>query len=550
MSEQATKAYGIDLGTTFSCIAHIDEYGRPAIIPNAEGQYTTPSVVFLDGPNRVMGMEAKNNAILYADQVVSQVKRHMGEPDWRFFYDGKDYTAEEISSYILRKVVSDGEMALGHPITDVVITCPAYFGINEREATAKAGEIAGLNVRSIINEPTAAAIQYGLQDEADQVLLVYDLGGGTFDITMIDKKGDELQVIATGGDHHLGGTLWDNVVVNYLAEQWTSLTGSSEDPMNDLETMQHLLDRAEQAKISLSNPARDKVDVAAMHAGQREKVTLTRETFDELTGHLLERTIAYTREMLEEAERKGYTEFDQILLVGGSTRMLQVAERLKVEFGSEPKSFEPDEAVAKGAAWYGQKLVVGDMIKIIIESWGVAETEQAPAEMVGKAQQEAADRLGLSLPSVQQYETMSIRNVTSRSFGVIALDPDMKERVSNIIRVNDLVPTEATRRFGTVEANQENADIRIMESLVRDEQAEVSECDEIGKALLPLPPGLPANSPIEITFRLNEQGRLDATGRELAGGQSIDAPQIETKRVISQEELEEAKARSEQLKFS
>ena len=550
MSEQATKAYGIDLGTTFSCIAHIDEYGRPAIIPNAEGQYTTPSVVFLDGPNRVMGMEAKNNAILYADQVVSQVKRHMGEPDWRFFYDGKNYTAEEISSYILRKVVSDGEMALGHPITDVVITCPAYFGINEREATAKAGEIAGLNVRSIINEPTAAAIQYGLQDEADQVLLVYDLGGGTFDITMIDKKGDELQVIATGGDHHLGGTLWDNVVVNYLAEQWTSLTGSSEDPMNDLETMQHLLDRAEQAKISLSNPARDKVDVAAMHAGQREKVTLTRETFDELTGHLLERTIAYTREMLEEAERKGYTEFDQILLVGGSTRMLQVAERLKVEFGSEPKSFEPDEAVAKGAAWYGQKLVVGDMIKIIIESWGVAETEQAPAEMVGKAQQEAADRLGLSLPSVQQYETMSIRNVTSRSFGVIALDPDMKERVSNIIRVNDLVPTEATRRFGTVEANQENADIRIMESLVRDEQAEVSECDEIGKALLPLPPGLPANSPIEITFRLNEQGRLDATGRELAGGQSIDAPQIETKRVISQEELEEAKARSEQLKFS
>lgn len=240
MTQQTTTVFGIDLGTTYSCIAHIDEYGRPATIPNAEGDRTTPSVIFFDGESRIVGKEAKNNAVLYPDQVVELVKRQMGQSDWVFFYDGKEYTPEEISSYIIRKVVGDAETALGISITDVVITCPAYFGINEREATAKAGEIAGLNVRSIINEPTAAAISYGLHEELDQVVLVYDLGGGTFDITMIDIKSGEVNVIATGGDHHLGGRNWDEIVVNYLAEQWMTITGSGEDPLDDLETVQDL----------------------------------------------------------------------------------------------------------------------------------------------------------------------------------------------------------------------------------------------------------------------------------------------------------------------
>jgi molecular chaperone DnaK (HSP70) len=274
MAEQATSIFGIDLGTTYSCIAHIDEYGRPDAIINAEGDRTTPSVVLFEGANIVVGKEAKNSAVSHKDQIVELVKRQMGQGDWVFFYNGTEYSAEEISSFILRKVVSDAETALGCTITDVVITCPAYFGINEREATARAGEIAGLQVRSIINEPTAAAIHYGLHAEQDQVVLVYDLGGGTFDITMIEIKEEEINVIATGGDYYLGGRNWDETIVAYLADQWMATTGSSEDPQDDPETLQDLFSKAEQAKRSLS--ARAKTEVAVTHVGQRQQITLTR----------------------------------------------------------------------------------------------------------------------------------------------------------------------------------------------------------------------------------------------------------------------------------
>jgi molecular chaperone DnaK (HSP70) len=548
MAYQAVTIFGIDLGTTYSCIAHIDEYGRPTTIPNAEGDRTTPSVVFFDGANRIVGKEAKNNAVLYPDQVVELVKRQMGQSDWVFFYDGKEYTAEEISSYILRKLVSDAEAALGTQITDVVITCPAYFGINEREATARAGEITGLNVRSIINEPTAAAIAYGLHEAQDQVILVYDLGGGTFDITMIEIKGGEINVIATGGDHYLGGRNWDEIIVNYLAEQWLAVTGASENPLDDLETVQDLFGKAEQAKMSLS--ARDKTDIAVTHAGQREKISLTRDKFNELTANLLERTIEYTHSMLKEAEKKGYTQFDQILLVGGATRMPQISERLNAEFGFETKMFEPDEAVAKGAAWYGQKLAIGDQIKIKIESWGVKESSQVSEEMLQKARQEVADELGLALPSVQRYDELAIRNVTSHSFGVVALDRQTRqEGVSNLIMMNDLVPVETTERFGTIDDNQENVEIRIMENNFSQARVEVSASQEIGQALLELPPGLRANSPIEITFRLDDQGRLHATARELSANKIIEVD-IQTSRVISQEKFDEAKARSKLVVIS
>lgn len=540
--------FGIDLGTTYSCIAYIDEYGRPATVPNAEGERITPSVVFFEGEQRIVGNEAKNNSVAYPDQVVAMVKRQMGQRDWVFFYNGDEYSAEEISSYILRKVVGDAEAFLGYKISDVVITCPAYFGVNEREATARAGEIAGLNVRSIINEPTAAAISYGLHDESDQVVLVYDLGGGTFDITMIEIKGGEINVIATGGDHYLGGRNWDETVVNYLAEQWLALTGSNEDPMDDIETVQDFFAKAEQAKKSLS--AREKTDVTVTHAGQREKITLTREKFDELTGNLLERTIEYTHNMLREAEKKGFSRFDQILLVGGSTRMPQVVDCLRSEFSMEPKSFDPDEAVAKGAAWYGQKLAIGDLIQIKIEGWGGADADAANPEVVERARQEVAEEMGLTLPSVQKYDALSITNVTSRSFGVIAIDAQTNEEiVSNIIRVNDSVPAEATQRFGTMEANQQHADIRIVENIISDERADLVSSEEIGNASLNLPSGLPANAPIEITFKLNEQGRLHATARELSDNRVVEVD-IQTTRVISESELATAKARSKQLAVS
>jgi molecular chaperone DnaK len=540
--------FGIDLGTTYSCIAYIDEYGRPATVPNAEGERITPSVVFFDGEQRIVGNEAKNNSVAYPDQVVAMVKRQMGQRDWVFFFNGAEYSAEEASSYILRKVVGDAEAFLGHKISDVVITCPAYFGVNEREATARAGEIAGLTVRSIINEPTAAAISYGLHDESDQVVLVYDLGGGTFDITMIEIKGGEINVIATGGDHYLGGRNWDETIVNYLAEQWVALTGSNEDPMDDIETVQDLFAKAEQAKKSLS--AREKTDVTVTHAGQREKITLTREKFDELTGNLLERTVEYTHNMLREAEKKGFSRFDQILLVGGSTRMPQVIDRLRSEFSMEPKSFDPDEAVAKGAAWYGQKLAIGDLIQIKIEGWGGTNAGAANPEIVERARQEVAEEMGLTLPSVQKYDALSITNVTSRSFGVVAFDGRTNEEiVSNIIRVNDSVPAEATQRFGTMEANQQHADIRIVENIISDERADLASSEEIGNASLNLPSGLPANAAIEITFKLNEQGRLHATARELSDNRVVEVD-IQTTRVISDSELAAAKARSKQLVVS
>jgi len=385
MTDKPVTVYGIDLGTTYSCIACVDEFGKPTVVKNSEGENTTASVVQFEGQSRVVGREAKNVAQMYPDSVVEMVKRHMGEAGWRFGYQGVDYSPEEISSYILRKVVGDVEAQTGEKITDVVITCPAYFGVNEREATAKAGEIAGLNVRSVINEPTAAALAYGSLQDQDMVILVYDLGGGTFDITMIAIKQGAIEVIATGGNHYLGGRNWDEVIVSYLADQWKAATGSNDDPLDDAETLNDLFGRAEQAKRSLST--KEKTDVAVTHAGQREKVTLTREKFDELTRNLLEETIAHTQRMLEQAKAKGYSQFDRMLLVGGSTRMPQVMERLRKEFSVEPQIYDPDESVAKGAALFGQKLAIGEEIKVKLEGWGIENVEAASAELIKKAQQ-------------------------------------------------------------------------------------------------------------------------------------------------------------------
>lgn len=540
MSERKS-VYGIDLGTTYSCIAYVDEFGRPTTIANSEGDRTTPSVIFFEESERIVGKEAKNVAMLYPDRVVALVKRYMGEENWVFPYEGIDYRPEELSSYILKKLVQDAEMQLGVEIKDVVITCPAYFGITEREATARAGEIAGLNVRSIINEPTAAAIAYGLHQDNDQVILVYDLGGGTFDITMIELKGGSIQVIVTGGDHHLGGRNWDEIIASYLAEQWMEEAGSSDDPLDDPETLQDLFSKAEGAKKALSGRA--KTDVAVVHQGQRKAITLTREKFDELTSHLLEKTIEYTKKTLADAETKGYKRFDQILLVGGSTRMMQVPERLQREFGIEPQVFDPDEAVAKGAALFGQKLAIDEEIKIVIESWGVGNPEMASAAMIEKAQQHVADEMGMQLPGIAQFNQMTIGNVTSRSFGVEAYDSAGVVHVSNLIKVNDRVPIEVTQRFGTMDPDQEVADIRIKENISMDDSVDLGVCEEIGNAALSLPPNLPANSPIEITFRLSSQGRLDVTARELTANRTIETD-IETTRVISSEEVEEAKKRT------
>jgi molecular chaperone DnaK len=552
--QEVTPVFGIDLGTTYSCIAYVDEYGKAVIIPNSEGDRTTPSVVQFEEENRVVGKEAKNSAVLNPNQVVEMVKRHMGEANWRFGYNGTEYSAEEISSYILRKLGDDAEQALGTPVKEVVITCPAYFGIAQRDATARAGEIAGFTVREVINEPTAAAIMYGLQNEQDQVVLVYDLGGGTFDITVIEIKGGAITVVATGGDHNLGGRNWDEAVVFYLAEQWKIEAGSSDEPVDSEESLQELWLKAEQAKQALT--ARQETKVTVTHAGQRIGVTLTREKFNELTANLLERTIDFTKTTMDEARARGFTRFDQLLLVGGSTKMPQVTERLTKELHLQPKVFDPDEAVAKGAAVYGRKLALDEKIQIkIAEMTGTAADEvdisEVPQQVVARAQESVARDNGLRLASVKKYSEMSVTNVASHSFGIIAIDSKTnKDIIANMVLVNDPLPLSKTQTFLTIDDNQATVEVKVMENGVASARVEdISIGEEIGNASLTLPPRLPQHAPIEVTFELQRDGRLHITGREPTSNAAIEID-VQTTHTISDEELQDAKSRSSKVVIS
>lgn len=549
-----SRVYGIDLGTTYSCIAYVNENGESITIPTLTGELTTASVIRFIGSERIVGKEAKNDAAKYPDNTISMIKRQMGKNDFTFVYNGSNYTPEEISSYILRKVVQDAEQVTGFKITDVVITCPAYFGIPEREATAKAGEIAGLKVRSIINEPTAAAISYGVTKQDDQVVLVYDLGGGTFDTTILEiKGGNNITVICTDGDHFLGGRNWDEAVIIYLAEEWQKQTGSIEDPLEVLETQEDLFDKAETAKYALTQ--REKSDIRVVHNGQTARVTLTREKFDELTAPLLDRTIELTKQALAEAKKRGYDKFDQLLLVGGSTRMPQVAQRLQREFNVEPKMFEPDEAVAKGAAIYGQKLALDQEIVIrIADAMGVAEEnvniETVDPKVLAQAQQEVARDLGLQIGSVKDLTSKAIRNVTSRSFGIIVWDSkQQRDIVSNLILRNDPVPADITKRYGTKDPNQDSVLLQIVDNLSSDVEYDPDGSRKIGDAELLLPQGLPANAPLDITFKLDEQARLHMHARELSGGKEVEVT-IQTEAGSSVDAIEQAKERAKTIVVS
>jgi molecular chaperone DnaK (HSP70) len=556
MSEKMKKVFGIDLGTTYSSIAYVDEYGKPVILPNAENQHLTPSVVFFDEGNIVVGDVAKESSKIYPDEVVSFVKRSMGEPNFLFEYDSKTYRAEEISSYIIRKVVQDAEQNLGEKITDVVITCPAYFGINEREATKKAGEIAGYNVRQIINEPTAAAIAYGTVESSERkTVLVYDLGGGTFDITMIEIKPDSIEVICTGGDHNLGGKDWDDRIVSYLVGEFKDKTGIEEDILDDPDTCQELQLSAEKAKKVLSQ--REKTPVAITHGGERVKVEIERKKFEEITMDLLERTIAFTHDMLEEAKKKGYDKFNEIIMVGGATRMPLITKRLKEEFSIEPKLFEPDESVAKGAAIYGCKLALNDgLIKKLSENTGkkiepfddlielTDAVDVTPAE-IQEAARQVAEETGYTLAAVER-SAVKVKNVTSKSFGVIVRNRQNEELVFNLITRNTSVPVNTKKAFFTGVADQETVLIRIMENETSEKTLPPQYAIEIGTAVLDLPEGLPADLPVEITFNLDRDGCLQINAVETFASRTVDVT-LHTCSVINGKELEDAKVRCNNL---
>lgn len=550
MSDVLKRVYGIDLGTTYSAIAYVDEHGKPVIVPNQESERITPSVVLFDGENVIVGNTAKESAKVEPDRVVSRVKQHMGDPHFVFEHDGRTYGAEDISSFILRKVVGDAEKALGlsedDPITDVVITCPAYFGTAEREATANAGKLAGLNVRAVLNEPTAAAIAYGLEQGDDQVVLVYDLGGGTFDITMIEIKDRLIRVICTGGDHRLGGALWDEAIVIFLSDQFKTETGLEADPMDDAEVLNDLFLQAERGKKTLTQ--REKAPFRVTHSGQSVRVELEKPKFEEITAHLMDRTVELTREMLADARAKGYEGYDKIILVGGATRMPQVRDRLVAEFGMEPESFDPDESVAKGAALYGFKEALQEQV---MEHLPQAETEEGvfdPTAVTEGEVQAALDKIeaatGFTLTGpVRELVSTQIVNVLSKSLGVVARDETGKDVMVYLLHRNGEVPMQSVQDFGTDQSNQAGVDVRVMAG--ERDSPEPMDCHEVGVATLNLPTGLPARSPIRVTFGITRDGRLTVTAQDLTGGGSIDV-EFETEAVLGADEVE---ARSTALRL-
>ena len=538
---------GIDLGTTYSCIAHVDETGRPVTLKNSDGFLTTPSVVFFESPeNVIVGETAKNAMKTDPEKVVAFVKRSMGDPNATYQVDGKSYRPEEVSSFVLKRLIKDASEFLREPVTDAVITVPAYFGDNHRAATEQAGKIAGLNVLSIINEPTAAAISYGMDQADDQVVLVFDLGGGTFDVTLIEIKERNINVVCTGGDHELGGKDWDERLINHLAACWGDQNGQpSYEVGEDRVTANDLRLEAEKYKVQLS--AREKLGAMVTIEGQRAKVELTREKLDELTADLLDRTIELTRQMLQEAAKKGVTDFHRILLVGGATRMPQVKDRLQREFCKDIVIFDPDEAVAKGAALFAYHLALkGEVDKKIKEKVGEGMSAEESAKT---AQREVARQHGLAETKMDKIVNTTIKNVTSKAFGVVALNEKEQEEVVFLISRNQTLPVDTTMPFATALQLQRNAEVKIMEG-EREEATDPKMCFEIGQANLELPDGLPKGSPIEITFRMNEQGMLEATAKEVTKGGTINVAVDRGQSVMSDEQVEASRAALRRVSIS
>jgi molecular chaperone DnaK len=552
---KAKRVYGIDLGTTYSCIAHVDEHGKPVVLANAEGEQTTPSVVFFESPtNIVVGQAAKEVAAVFTDRCVSTVKRAMGDPQWECVQFDQVYKPQDVSSFILRKVVGDAEGLVGEKIEDVVITCPAYFGLNEKEATRQAGILAGLNVLYVIPEPTAAALAYGMEQEGEQTVLVYDLGGGTFDVTVIAVRKNEITVICTGGDHQLGGKNWDDAIVAYLAERFEAETGTAADAVTaDQETYQELLNAAERCKKSLST--RESVVEAVRFGGERARVELTRETFDQITASLLERTLELTQQVLDKARAKGQGQIDRLLLVGGSTYMPQVIESVKKRFQFDVRQYDPNQAVAKGAAIFGFKCQLDEQIRIeIADVMGQRpeeiQPEAVPDEVRQKATEKVARAHGYTLGGVVELLKKEITNVSSKSFGVVVMNHEDREVVANLVKVDDQVPKAITQQFGTYAEGQIQVDIVCMESVRAEDEIEKADCiKELGKAALSFGKPLPQGSPIEIAFDLGPDGLLTVHGRDLTTGNEIQAG-FKTESIMSREELEASTARNRQIKVA
>ena len=465
------KIIGIDLGTTNSCVA-VMEGGKPVVIANSEGMRTTPSVVgFLKTGERVVGEPAKRQAVTNADKTISSIKRHMGS-DYRVQIDDKKYSPQEISAMILQKLKSDAEGYLGEKVSEAVITVPAYFSDSQRQATKDAGKIAGLDVKRIINEPTAAALSYGLDNEQEQKIMVYDLGGGTFDVSIIEIGEGVIEVLATAGDNKLGGDDFDNAITQYMLDEFKKAEGI--DLSGDKMAMQRLKEAAEKAKKELSSATTTNINLPFITANQdgpkHFDMNLTRAKFDELTADLVDRTKGPVNTALADA---GLTaaDLDKVLLVGGSTRIIAVQEEVKRLTGKEPfKGINPDECVAIGACIQGGKLA-GD---------------------AGAGEILLLDVTPLTL----SIETM----------GGIA---------THLIERNTTIPTKKSQIFSTAQDNQDAVDINV----VQGERQFAKDNKSLGRfrldGIAPARRGVPQ---IEVTFDIDANGIVNVSAKDLGTG--------------------------------
>ncbi|MBS4930443.1 MAG: molecular chaperone DnaK [Clostridiales bacterium] len=465
------KIIGIDLGTTNSCVA-VMEGGKPVVITNTEGARTTPSIVaFTKTGERVVGEPAKRQAVTNAEKTISSIKRHMGT-GYKVDIDGKKYSPQEISAMILQKLKADAENYLGEKVTEAVITVPAYFNDAQRQATKDAGKIAGLDVKRIINEPTAAALSYGLDNENEQKIMVYDLGGGTFDVSIIEIGDGVIEVLSTAGDNHLGGDDFDNVITQYMLDEFKKQEGV--DLSGDKMAMQRLKEAAEKAKKELSSATTTNINLpfitATAEGPKHFDMNLTRAKFDELTAHLVERTATPVQTALKDAGLTA-SELDKVLLVGGSTRMISVQEKVKQLTGKEPfKGINPDECVAIGASVQGGKLA-GDA--------------------------GAGDILLLDVTPL---------SLSIETLGGVA---------TRLIERNTTIPTKKSQIFSTAEDNQSAVDIHV----VQGERQFAKDNKSLGRfrldGIAPARRGVPQ---IEVTFDIDANGIVNVSAKDLGTG--------------------------------